>query len=482
MNIILFLIATGLTVFITFIFFGLLGVRSNNIFITANEKQSWDKNLSGILKRLLTTTNIFGTVTSLATLLFLAGSTKLFGIFAFATGITLAFSSLITNPITKQFLQDSNIKKRFEDNDQVGGVIASLFWTNTNYNKRLAAIVKYISISATFAIIWLEVSLFSNFSSTYLHIDSIIGKTIIATITFFTISYFVIQYGLRGFIFADLFHTPIIIVMGLVLIGILVIKFVHGNFALTTHTFLVPNLPWGMSALFGLHVLVLNLFQIICTEPHWFRLWLFKNTEMTSQAKGAVGTGLVWIFFLFIGFSTYAITGQTGEEAIGALLNKFSITNPYFVFFFWIAASGALFSTVDTQLYSILIVSRFKTSNGTLPNTSKRFTSPFSTTIFLSLVSGLLYFLATKFKDILPFEKILFVIVPFSIVLLPLFVEKFTNRLPRIRTLLISVIGYIIVAALGFFLPQINFFATLSAIFFPVVLSTIVLFTEKIKL
>ncbi|MEO7767898.1 MAG: hypothetical protein ABIS01_10740, partial [Ferruginibacter sp.] len=137
--------------------------------------------------------------------------------------------------------------------------------------------------------------------------------------------------------------------------------------------------------------------QIICTEPHWFRLWLFKKTEITSQTKGVVSTGLIWIFFLFIGFSTFAITGEIGENAIGILLNKFISSNPYFIFFFWIAATGALFSTVDTQLYSILLVSRFKTSNGTLPVTSKRFGNPFILAVFATAIFALLYFLKTYY-------------------------------------------------------------------------------------
>lgn len=479
MNTILFLIATGLTVFITFIFFGLFGSRSNNIFITAQEKQSWDEKLSGIVKKLLTTTNIFGAVTSLATLLFLTGSAKLFGIFAFATGITFAFSSMITNPITNKFLEDKNIKKRYDDNEQVGGVIASLFWDDTKHGKQLAAIIKYISIFATFAIIWLEVSLFSNFSSAYLHIDSINSKTIIATITFFIIFYFLIQYGLRGFVFADLFHTPVIVLMGVVLIVILLFMFFQGDYTLNFQTFLIPVLPWGMGAIFCFHVLVLNLFQVICTEPHWYRLWLFKNVEITSQSQGVIGTGLVWIFFLFVGFSTFAITGQFGQQGIEILLSKFSVSNPYFIFFFWMAAAGALFSTVDAQLYSILLISRYKVSNGTLPITSKRFNNPFVVAVSFSVAFGIFYFLATKYKDLFPFEKILFVIVPFSTVLLPLFIQKYTDRVPKLKTLLTSIFGFITVAAIGFCLPQSNYDFTLSAIFFPALVSIIIVLTPK---
>lgn len=479
MNSILFLIAVGLTVFITFIFFRLFGMRSNNIFISAIEKKSWDSNISGLLKRLLTTTSIFGTVTSLATLLFLAGSTKLFGIFAFATGITFAFSSLITNPITKKLLKDKNVKKRYEDNEQVGGVIASLFWDESEKGKQLASWVKYISIFATFSIIWLEVSLFSNFSSAYLKAESIWSKTFIASITFLIIFYFVIQYGLRGFVFADLFHAPVIIITGIALIVILCIMLSNGNYTLSLNTISIPVLTWSMSIVFGFHVLVLNLFQIICTEPHWFRLWLFKNVEITSQAKGVIGTGIVWILFLFIGFSTFAITGQIGEPAIGALLNKISLSNPLFLFLFWVAAAGALFSTVDTQLYSIMLVSKYNVAKGTLPITTKRFQNPLLVVVLFTLAFGFIYFLVKYFS--LEFEKLLLVIVPFSIVLLPLFIEKSTGRSPKISTLVVSLSGYVIIAGAGFFLDRINFFATLSAIFFPVLISIIVLLFKKDK-
>lgn len=479
MNLFYFFTAVGLTVFITFIFFRLFGQQSNNIFVSESEKKSWDEKISGSLKKLLTTTNIFGTVTSLATLLFLAGSAKLFGIFAFATGITFAFSGFITNPITKKFLLDESIKRKHEDNNQIGGVIASLFWADNKSSRNLSIMVKYISMFAIFSIIWLEVSLFSNFASSYLNVGGVLGKTIIATLTFFIILFFVVKYGLRGFVFADLFHTPIIIIMGLVLIGILVKLFLNGGFTLSAETFLIPKLNWIMGFVFMFHVLVLNLFQVICTEPHWFRLWLFNNVEISSQKAGVIGTGSVWLLLLFIGFSTYAITSEVGEDAIGILLTKLSVINPYFIFFFWIAATGALFSTVDTQLYSFLLLASYKISDGKLPKDSKRFQSPFSMATFSAIVFAVVYYIVKYFN--LPFEKILLVVVPFSIVLLPLFVSKYFDRVPSITSLVISVLGYVLIAATGFVLPIVNFFATLSAVFFPVVVSfCVIVFTKKI--
>jgi hypothetical protein len=477
MNTLLFLIAVGLTVFLTFQFFRLFGTRSNSIFISPDEKVSWSNNISGLLKMLLTTTNIFGTITSLATLLFLAGSAKLFGVFAFATGLTIAISVYVTNPITKKLLTNEKIKKRYEQSDQVGGVIASLFWDEDTYNQSLSRLVKYISIIGIFSIIWLEVSLFSDFSCSYLGVSDPISKTIVAAITFFIIFFFVVQYGLRGFVFADLLHAPLIIIMGLILVGILFIIIIKGNYPLTLNTFILPTLPWTMGLIFMFHVLVLNGFQIICTEPHWYRLWLFQGVVLTSQKKGVMGTGLVWIILLFIGFSTFLITGNTGEPGINDLLSKLSVSNPYFLFFFWVAATGALFSTVDAQLYSILLVSSFKISTGTLPIHSKRFQKPFVLSIYTSILFGIIYFVVKYFN--IQFEKILLVIVPFSIVVLPLFVAKYTDRSPKISIFIISIVGYILVAAIGFILPRFNFYATLSAVFVPFVLSLYVLLSRK---
>ena len=67
--------------------------------------------------------------------------------------------------------------------------------------------------------------------------------------------------------------------------------------------------------------------------------WLFKNVEISSQKAGVMGTGAVWLLLLFIGFSTYAITREIGEGAIGTLFNKLGSINRYFIFFFWTAAT-----------------------------------------------------------------------------------------------------------------------------------------------
>lgn len=477
MELLNFLIAVGFTTFVTFIFFRLFGTRSNAIFITASEKKAWDKRITGLLRRLLTVTNVFGTITSLATLLFLAGSAKLFGVFALATGVTFALSAYITNPITKKFLQDPAIQKRYSDGEQVGGVIASLFWTDNEHDKLLSKLVKAISIFSTFSIIWLELSLFSNFSSAYLGIEDIAYKSIVAFATFFVIFYFVIKYGLRGFVFADLFHTPVIIVMGLCIVGFLFIKLMSGSYEMSFDTFWRPILAWDMAIIFAFHVLVLNLFQVLCTEPHWFRLWLFKEVEITSQKKAVIGTGAIWIILLFIGFSSFALSGKVGEEGVASLLDYFGKANPYFILLFWMAAAGALFSTVDTQMYSILLVSSFDAKSGKLPMNSKRFSSELSISVVTAFIYAILYFIVVKFQ--LPFEKILLFVVPFGVVVLPLFIAKYTDRKPTRTSLIISAIGYIVVGSIGFILPELNFHATLSAVFVPVVVSVLVVLTQK---
>lgn len=465
-------IAVGLTFLITYIFFRGFGQRSNSLLYSRSEKASWDANLRGSLGKWLVASSVCGTLTSFASFMFLTGSVKLFGWFSAATALTIIISAWVTNYLTRPVRNNPRVDRLLTQNDQVTGVIASLFWGETRDQKSLALMLKYVSLASILAIIWLEFTAFVDLTAFIHGIDNNISAIMMAVMVF-SVVYFVLRYGIRGFVFADLLHAPLIGVA----VVVLAIFLVYSHWPISGHevrTITLPILSTSQCILFAIHVLFLNVLQVVCSEPHWFRIWLLRDQEITQQPLGAGLTGALWLVMLPIGFFAYDILVQqvgadnarVGEPAIAALVATFGERSSIFLTLFWSAATAALFSTTDMQIYSALLVSRFDTKEGRIRDLQMSVFQARVGSAIIATTFAIIYWVV-KASGI-HLEKILFVIVPFGITLIPAFIHYRFGKEPRAWVIALSALLYIGVAAIGFMREDLNFYFTLSAVFVPV--------------
>src|SRR3712207_4154190 len=106
----------------------------------------------------------------------------------------------------------------------------------------------------------------------------------------FAVFYFTLRFGLRGFVFADAFHSPLIVVGTLALLVGAILLLVRSESDIPAMgTLVTPLLPKRDLWLFLAHVSVLNGFLVLLTEPHWLRLWIFRRTivELQPVSTGA---------------------------------------------------------------------------------------------------------------------------------------------------------------------------------------------------
>lgn len=295
--------------------------------------------------------------------------------------------------------------------------------------------------------------------------------------------FFVFRYGIRGFVFAELLHSPLIGIAALVLL----FTSLWATWGMWTFRE-IPSLtrpllndaalginyasPW----LFAAHVLVLNSTQVVCSEHHWFRLWLLGKKELRRQPSAAGTTAGLWLVMLPIGFLAVLLTpppGAPGEPTVAALLTAFPNMSVIIGFIFWMGATAALFSTTDTQIYSALLVSRFDPVSGTLADAQITPQRSLRWSLSLSLLFAGAYAGVRALN--IPLEKIIFAVVPFCTVLFPAFLHFRYGKNVRFAVLATSVTGYLIMIGIGFAKPALNFYFTLSAVFVPVAIGYLTL-------
>lgn len=463
--------------FVTYIAFLSFGKPKTNLLFTKEEKEQWDKSTqSGWLGKWFTATNIVGTLTSLATAyLFFIGNSKLFGWVIFMCSLTIWFGSYITNFFTKKILSDTYIKELLGSKDQAGGVIATLFWRPENKNaQNTALIVKWISILNIAAIIWLEFALFSDIAGKLFSLSEIYYKLGIIFICSFVVVYFTVKYGLRGNVFADSFQSPIIAISALSLIVGSIILFSTQNITINTKEFFTPLLSYKDCGIFALHVIFLNIFLVLVTEGHWLRIWIFGNKETQMQVKSLMATAIIWLILSLVGFYAFAYSGsQIGENAIVSLVQGLSNLSPLFLVFFWLGGIAALFSTADSQIYSLLLVYEFENKSGKLNNKLMDRFNPFVISILAAIFFSVVYFLVRHFN--LPFEKIVFIVMPMCLNLLPAFVRALKGYEQKPMLILISITLYLICSVLGFLQSENELMWTLAAALMPIVCSILAL-------
>jgi hypothetical protein len=411
--------------------------------------------------------------------MFFLGSSKLFGAWVFTCALTIWLGASVTNYLTKSLCRLPDISSLLDSREQTAGIIASLFWKDGNATFQAAAyLAKWISLLNIASVLWLDFALFADISGSLVGYNSLLVKLTILSIATFVICHFTLKYGLRGFVFADLFQAPVVVFGSVILLGGCAYLWAHGFHTMNPTDFFRPALPRYECLLFAAHVLFLNGLFVVLTEPHWLRVWIFREKETQMQIRAVGATAISWLVLMLIGLFASSITSQVGEGAVIGLLNQLGVLSPIFFVAFWVAGVAALFSSADSQIYSMLVVREFDTGTGRLKTRLMSSLRPTRTAAYIALTFVVVYAIVRALG--LPFEKIIFVITPLSLNLLPAFVLRASGLVPRPTYVWISLAGYTVCSLVGFLRPETTFAWTLSAALIPIVMSILAFLFENL--
>jgi len=466
----------------TFAIYSAIGKKKSPFIYSSEEKLEWDKFITKDIGSWFTITSIIGTLTTMATVfVFFIGNTSLFGWVIFVCVFSIMFSFLVTNKFTKKIVSLDYFKKRQKDNNNNSAVIASIFWANDKDSKRSSNIIKNISLINIAAIIWLEFSIFSDISGKLIANGNIYFSCLILFLITFLISMFTLKYGLRGFVVGDLLHSPLIIIGAIILLigGVMLItnNEVPHNWA-NIKIALTPKLDWKTSAAFILATIFLNLFIVLVSEAHWLRVWIFGEKETKLQPKAQIGTAIIWFFIILIGIivGLLGING-IGKDGVVELIEKLTTISPLFLVGFWIAGTAALFSTTDTQFYSLFLVKSFNPKTGKINTEKLNSLNPFFLSLIISIIFCVLYFLVITLK--LPFEKLVFLLLPICMIIVPAFFRIFKGLAQKPIYLYLAILLYSLASIKALIDPDNEFFFTVAAPLMPLLVSVIAIMFHR---
>lgn len=466
----------------TFAIYNSIGGKKSPFIYSIAEKLKWDKLISKNIGSWFTITSIIGTLTTMATVfVFFIGNTNIFGGVIFICVISIMFSYTITNKFTNKITSLEFFKKKQKENSYNSAVIASIFWAPDKDSKTSSNIIKYISIINILAIIWLEFSIFADISGKLISNGNILISCLILFIITFLISTFTLKYGLRGFVFGDLLHSPLIVFGALILLGggvYLIITSGVPHSWQDIGTVLTPKLDWKSSIAFFFATIFLNLFLILVSEAHWLRVWVFGEKETKLQPKAQVGTSIIWLLLIIIGI-VVGLLGITsyGKDGVTDLIIKLIAISPLFLVGFWIAGTAALFSTTDTQFYSVFLVKSFNAKSGKINTDELNKIKPLRTSLLISLVFCVIYYAVITLK--LPFEKLVFLLLPICMNIVPAFFRMYKGLAQKPIYLYISIILYVLASIKALTDPHNEFFFTVAAPLMPFFVSIISIIFHK---
>jgi len=471
MTVILQILAILCMIVVTYVGLLAFGPPRATLLYSAEDKQRWDEMVRRTFGSWLTSTNIIGTLTSFATVfLFFLGNVGIFGWYILICTLTIWLGAFATNYLTRRICADPYVKGLLDSPDQTGGIISSLFWRDNPRSQHSSRIVKVVSLLNIAAIIWLEFALLTDVGGKLLRLDSLTARSILLFVGALSVFYFVLRFGLRGFVFADIFQTPIIAVATVVLLLGAGLAVARQAGSIDLASLLAPSADAKTIALFCLHVLFLNSFLVVVTEPHWLRVWIFREKETTIQTTATFATALVWALLIVGGVAARALAPQAiGEAAVVSLAQATASISPVFLVAFWFAGIAALFSTADANIYSLLVVHGFDGKTGHLRQRNLELIRPGLFSLIAAIVFVALY-LAVRGAN-LPFEKLIFLIIPLGLNLLPGLVQLAFGRRANPLWLYLSLISYAGFSLYGFLQPQDELAATLAAAIVPVLIS-----------
>jgi hypothetical protein len=464
----------------TFFIYQTFGPRQLSFNFTKREKREWNKLAKDSLGSWLTVCSIFATITSFATVyVFFIGKTREYGWWIVSSVVTIWVGAFITNYFTRILLSRRHIAKRFQSGDQSGAVLLTLVLDGTNKGILSASIVRFVTLTNILAILWLEFSVFADMSANViLPVDGgelasafvgrngrILWGAMSLYCCAFAVTYFTLRFGLRGFLFADLFHGAIIVLGTLALLISTVLFLVGGQVdrlaelpgkILTEMTAANTDLVGGL--LFAISCVFLNSFLVLVTQPHWFRVWMFGKKETTLQVTSLSITAVVWSMLILIGaFASIVMTdaGIDAEhkatdidiEVAVYFLQKVMKEAPLFAALFWLAGMGALFSTADAQIYSFFLIQRFNLQEGKSVHAEfselRRASYSAAAAALFALCYALVHYL-----DV-PFDRLILVLLPSCLNIVPALILAVRGTRQAPSLLLISIVPYAICALLG---------------------------------
>jgi hypothetical protein len=461
----------------TFVIYKALGPPKRGLLYTREDKVKWDafiKNHS--LGGVLTTFNVVGTLTSLAgAYVFLMGSSKLFGFFILMCSITLFFpGAWITNLFSDRIMASPRLKALLASENQTGGVIAALFWADDAAAQRTARLVKWFSILNLGAVLWIEFTVFAAIGEHLLGLNSVLVAPILLFGCCFAIALFTLKYGLRGFVFADLFHVPLIMLAALAILGGCIVLSYQNWEAMPPVTDIIwPELTIPACILFAAHIVCLNGVQLLTTEGHWLRYWIFREQEPKRLKVSTFFTGVVWAVLSAVGLLAFYLSGETiGVPAVAGLLGRLNELSIVFIAVFWIGGIAALFSTTDASLYALLVVWNFRPKVGTLHDQAMKNIRPLLTATAIALATTGAYVVLVQILQ-LPIEKVVFLVFPLSLNLFPAFVRAYRGLPQNPWYIIVALILYMGCAVAGLRQPESGFEWTLAAGLMPIVVGLI---------
>ena len=302
-----------------------------------------------------------------------------------------------------------------------------------------------------------------------------VAKVALLSVSCFAVVFFTLRYGLRGFVFADFFQAPLILLGSLVVLGgVVFLAFSIGSFKQIIIDLPTPMLSLKDCVLFAVQVISLNLLLVLVTEPHWLRVWIFRAKETHLQASSTLATGILWSLLALIGLFAFPLSGnKIGEAAIVSLLQQMSAASAVFVVAFWVGGMAALFSSADSQIYSFLLVREFQLSTGKLREVLMSGLKPVRLSVLTTAIFVSVYVFVRSVN--VPFEKMIFVVLPVCLNVFPAFVFAVLREKQQPHLILASLALYFVCSVLGFLQPSNEFFWILLAPFCPVLVSGYIL-------
>jgi hypothetical protein len=452
----------------TFLIYQSLGPRRRGLTFSRSEKEEWDQLAKRELGSWLTISNIFGTLTSLATVyVFFIGNTNRFGWWIFAAVVTMWSSSFVTNYCTGVLLKQPKIAARLSGDDQTSANLLSIFWDETRADRHATAIIRWICLVNVSVILWMDFSVFADVSSRLISPNDLATGLILIFFCSSSVIYFTMKYGLRGFVFADLFQSPITIggtlalFIGAVVVigGFLARRPEIGNYSTVllqlNNAMRTPDISVAGGMLFCLSCLFLNSFFVLATPPHWLRLWMFGNKETKLQVKALSITSVLWVFLIGVGAlaaTDISITGpgqgaNSNEVVVFFLHHLTTFGSPLFAVAFWLAGMAALFSSADVQIYSFWLVQRFNTRSGKLGDTSFERLQPLKWSLAAGATFSVLYYAVRALN--VPFDQLVLVLIPSCLTIVPSIVLAMRGLKQQPIFLWVSIVLYGFFAIMG---------------------------------
>lgn len=471
------LVAIAAVLAALYLFLQILGPRPQKIFISTQERQQWAGLLAGRFGKTLYVSNVAATLVSLATVyVFFIGSSQLFGYFIAVCVVSIIAAAPITVRFTNRLLTSPLIAERINQPTASAAAITSLFWSEKT--KSVSRTIQVITQTSILCILWLEFATLAKMFGGLFGIENLLPLTAVMFFAALFTFDFTIRNGLRGFIFADLLLFPLILIGTITLLGGALYLLADGDMLDSQNLVSPPKFPVVWCIIFSVATLFLNSFLLVTSESHWVRVWSMRDQVQTATSRSLMVTAVVWIILIFMGLLIVALTKRVGLEAVVDVVHALMTSSRLFSIAFWVAAIAAMASTADAQIYSFLLISSFKSSDGTLTEVPRFVTWPFVSAAVVAMIFSTIFLAveASKF----PFEAIVFFIFPIFLCVVPAFVELMCTQRVTPHGMLVSIGLYAACGVAMVLFPAFSFPLSLSAPLMPALVSVWIYFRSSL--